>query len=170
MGAVKNYKNIQHIAAAYKARLDTFSEEIFQQTPPSGSWSFSEVYFHIFDASILALQTIEDCIKGNGKRKPTAFVVKMILFFGSLPPGKKYQAPKRLAERLKKISKTEASELIDQFILQLDDELGNIKKADRSIKTLHPGMGYLNACQWLRFAEIHLKHHFKQLKRIEKSF
>jgi len=28
----------------------------------------------------------------------------------------------------------------------------------------------MNARQWLRFIEIHLKHHIKQLKRIEKSF
>jgi glycosyltransferase involved in cell wall biosynthesis len=30
--------------------------------------------------------------------------------------------------------------------------------------------GYLNAKQWLRFIEIHLNHHLKQLNRIENSF
>ena len=34
-------------------------------------------------------------------------------------------------------------------------------------KTKHPGLNYFNANEWLQFAEMHLRHHLKQEKRIE---
>ena len=165
-----DYKWIQSITEKYKLKLTSISDEQWQRTPPIGGWSYSEVYFHIFDSSILTNQTMLDSAAGNGENKPTHFMVKMILFTGMLPPGKKFKAPKRLAERLKKISKTEALELIEDFLRQLEAGFPNLKHASSIVKTLHPRMGYFNAFQWLRFMGIHLNHHLKQLNRIEKSF
>jgi hypothetical protein len=34
-------------------------------------------------------------------------------------------------------------------------------------KTKHPGLGYFSAHQWLQFAEMHLRHHFRQKRRID---
>ncbi|TKC05209.1 DinB family protein [Pedobacter frigoris] len=170
MSAAKEYRKIQQIVASYESRLKDIAEEVFQQSPSTGGWSYSEVYFHIFDASLLALQTIDECIEGKGEVKPTAFIVKMILFFGSLPPGKKYKAPKRLADRVRKIDKIEALSMIRQFRKELDEVYSKIRMADKNIKTKHPRMGYLNAFQWFRFVQIHLNHHLKQLMRIDKSF
>jgi hypothetical protein len=92
------------------------------------------------------------------------------LLLGSLPPAKKYKVPKRLAERVKKINKTEALDFVLEFEKALDDNYPLIANASVDCKTKHPRLGYLNAKQWLRFIEIHLKHHLKQLERIEKSF
>ena len=170
MSIAKDHQDLLNLAAAYRAKLSAYPQELFQQAPPIGGWSYAEVYFHIFDASLLVLQTIRDCIQGKAERKPTAFLVKLILFFGSLPPGKKYKAPKRLADRLRKIDKEEALQMIAQFLQQLEKDYPEMAKADPALKTPHPRMGYLNATQWLRFAKIHLAHHLKQLHRIEKSF
>jgi hypothetical protein len=169
MGTAKDYKKIQDITSSYRSRLVQTDEGTFLLSPPMGGWSYSEVYFHIFDASILSLTEMTNTISGKGERKPTAFTVKLILFFGSLPPGK-YKAPKKLAARLKKISKTEALELIDEFLFQLDIACKQIENADKALKTPHPKLGYLNAFQWLRFIEIHLNHHLQQLRRIERGY
>lgn len=168
MSIAKDHKDILNLVEIYKTKLRNYPESAFQETPDTGGWSFSEVYFHIFDASILALDTIKDCINGNGQHRPTPFIVQIILFFGALPPGKKYIAPKRLAERLRKINKSEATELVSQFLSEFAQVYIHIPEADPTIKTPHPRMGYLNAAQWLRFAKIHLSHHLKQLDRIEK--
>jgi hypothetical protein len=37
-------------------------------------------------------------------------------------------------------------------------------------KTKHPGSNYFTAKEWLQFAEIHLRHHLKQKKRIDDFF
>ncbi|TDQ09852.1 DinB family protein [Pedobacter metabolipauper] len=169
MGIARDFKHIVEVVTDYKERLNTINDAVFELSPPTGGWSFSEVYFHILDASVLTLDEIKVCTNGNGKRKDTAFIVKLILFLGSLPPGKKYEAPNNLAERLKKINKTEAMELADHFLFLLTEEYPNIRHADQGVKTRHPTMGYLNAAQWLRFMRIHLEHHVKQLDRIKES-
>ncbi|AOM76858.1 DinB family protein [Pedobacter steynii] len=170
MSRTKDHKRILDIADRYRNRLKEIDESTFLLSPPVGGWSYSEVYFHIFDASILSLTEMTNTISGKGESKATAFAVKLILFFGRLPPGKKYKAPKKLAARLRKVSKAEALEMMDEFLSQLDVACEQIKNADRALKTPHPKLGYLNAFQWLRFIEIHLNHHLQQLRRIGRSY
>jgi len=170
MNTGKVYQSIIKKVAAYKARLVNMDEENFVHIPPIGGWSYSEVYSHIFDSSLLSLLALNNCVKGEGEIKPTHLAVKMVLFFGSFPPGKRYNVPKRLAERVKKINLMAAEQFILDFELQLAKNYPLLEKANPKIKTKHPRLGYLNAKQWLRFIEIHLNHHLKQLGRIEKSF
>ena len=170
MNTKKVYQSIIKIVAAYQSKLATKNEENFTLTPPFGGWSYSEVYSHIFDSSLLSLIALNNCIKDEGEVKSTHIIVKAILFFGSFPPNKKYKVPKRLAERVKKINLMAAQQFITDFELQLVKVLALIDNANPKIKNKHPRLGYLNAKQWLRFIEIHLNHHLKQLKRIENSF
>jgi len=162
--------SLQHIAALYQEKLATIPDHEFQKTPHIGGWSYSEVYSHIWDASLLSLQAMENTWTGKGEFESTAFLVKAILFYGAFPPAKKYKVPKRMESRVKVISKQEAAAFISQFLKQLEKDIPDIYTADPALKTAHPRLGYLNARQWLRFIEIHLKHHLKQIKRIEKTF
>jgi hypothetical protein len=34
-------------------------------------------------------------------------------------------------------------------------------------KAGHPGLGYFSAAEWLQFAEMHLRHHFRQKERLD---
>lgn len=171
MSTAKIFSSLHRIADAYSSKLNAISDAQFQETPAIGGWSYSEVYSHIFDASLLSLQAMEDCLDAKGKEgKPTAFVVKLILFFGSFPPAMKFKVPKVLEGRAKVISKIEAQAFINTFLAKLEADYKQIPRARDNIKSKHPRLGYLNAKQWIRFIEIHLKHHLKQLQRIEKSF
>jgi len=170
MGTKKVFSSLHKIAAAYTSELERIDDRQFELVPPIGGWSYSEVYAHIWDASLLTLKTLEDCLNGKGKHnKPTAFVTMLILSFGAFPPGR-YKTPPILNGRVKVITKAEAHSLITAFLAQLEIDYKNMDRAQDDVKTPHPKLGYLNANQWLRFIEIHLKHHYKQLKRIQKSF
>jgi hypothetical protein len=170
MAAAKVKASVKQIIDSYKSKLSKYPENIFQTTPPISGWSYSEVYSHIFDSSQLSLIALANAANGKGENKPTHFVVKLILFFGAFPPAQKYKVPKRLIERVKKISKAEALDFILAVEKALDENYPLIANAKVDCKTKHPRLGYLNAKQWLRFIEIHLDHHLKQLERIEKSF
>lgn len=170
MTATKIKASIHRVVDAYKSKLSNYPDDVFQITPPIYGWSYSEVYSHIFDSSLLSLIAFERAATGKGESKPTHFMVKLILLLGALPPAQKYKVPKRLEERVKKISKTEALDFILEFEKALDDNYPLLAHAKANSKTKHPRLGFLNAKQWLRFTEIHLKHHLKQLERIEKSF
>ncbi|MCZ4242956.1 DinB family protein [Pedobacter punctiformis] len=170
MNTAKVNSSISKVIAAYQDKLSVYSDEVFQIIPPINGWSYSEVYSHIFDSSLLSVMALQHCVDNKGEDKPTAFAVKVILFLGFLPPAKKYKVPKKLMDRVKKISKAEALDLIHQFEKDLQAVYGSVANAKEQSKIKHPRLGYLNAKQWFRFIEIHLKHHLKQLNRIEKSF
>ncbi|MBO9674943.1 MAG: DinB family protein [Sphingobacteriaceae bacterium] len=170
MRAAKIKASIHRTVDAYKSKLSAYADDVFQQQPPIAGWSYSEVYSHIFDSSLLSLRAVDHAAKGKGEDKPTAFAVRLILLLGALPPARQYKMPERLAGRVKKISKIEALDLILEFEEALDDNYPSVGLANANCKIKHPRLGYLNAKQWLRFIEIHLKHHLKQLERIEKSF
>ena len=169
MRAAKIKASIHKTINAYKSKLSAYADEVFQQQPPIGGWSYSEVYSHIFDSSLLSLRALDHAAKSKGEDKPTALAVRLILLLGILPPGQ-FKVPKKLADRVKKISKTEALDLILAFEEALDQNYPSVASATAHSKIKHPRLGYLNAKQWLRFIEIHLEHHLKQLERIEKSF
>lgn len=168
MNPNKHLRAIQKSMNAYRSTLNKMNEDLFSKTPLSGGWSFSEVYSHIFDSSLLSLRAIQACVKGEGKSATTPFAAKAILFFGRFPPGR-YKVPKRLAERVKKITIPEAEQLIRDFEAQLNTIEKTTSQALPRVKIAHPRLGYLNAMQWLRFIDIHMCHHLKQLKRIEKD-
>jgi hypothetical protein len=170
MNTAKIISSIQQVVRIYKARLATTDDLKFQQCREDGSWSYSEVYQHIFDLSILSLAELDKCLSGDGKSRKTHWIARGILYFGRFPPAMKFKVPKTLAARVRKVSAAEASEMIDTFLKQLEPYGTKIAQADPSVKTRHPRLGYFNAAQWLRFIEIHLKHHLKQLDRIDKSF
>jgi hypothetical protein len=61
---------------------------------------------------------------------------------------------------------------------QLMNDLLNLKEAARIVgllisesshqgKSKHPGLGYFSAQEWLRFADMHFRHHLRQKKRID---
>lgn len=170
MNTVKIISSIQQVVQNYKSRLASIDDSKFQQSREDGSWSYSEVYQHIFDLSILSLTELDKCLSGDGKSRKTHWIARLILYFGRFPPAMKFKVPKPLAPRVKKISSAQASGMIDKFLKQLEPYGTKIVLSNPDVKTAHPRLGYLNATQWLRFIEIHLKHHLKQLDRIDKSF
>jgi hypothetical protein len=162
--------SINDITAAYLSTLNRIPEEKFEVTPPIGGWSYAEVYNHIFDLSLLSLEAIDQCLSPKAREVKTPFITRCILFFGSFPPAMKFKVPRQLASRVKKVDKQTAFKMIQDFEKKLHTYPDVIKKSSPLKKSGHPRLGYLNAEQWIRFIEIHLNHHLKQLKRIDKSF
>jgi hypothetical protein len=163
------FNAIENTATTYRKKLTSIPESIFKKTPSNGGWSYSEVYTHIFELSLLSLEALDGCLKSTAKQRKTPLITRLILFFGSFPPAMKFKVPKQLAAKARKIDKTTAATMILDFEVKLKPYYELVKYADPKMKTPHPKLGYLNAAQWIRFIEIHLKHHLKQLERIDKS-
>ena len=164
-----SYKEILNAVAQYTAELLSISESQFQQTPVEESWSYSEVYQHIFDSSMLSVEAMEAILNGKGKAGSPTLPGKAILFAGAFPPGMRFKVPEILEGRVKKISKTDAERLIQTFTQSLEKIYPAVAHADKNLTASHPRLGELNAGEWIRFTEIHIKHHLKQIRRIHKS-
>lgn len=82
-------QSINKMLVAYKQKLSTYQATNFGLTPPIGGWSYSEVYSHIFDASLLSVVAMQNGANNKGQATPTHWLVKLILFVGMFKPGKK---------------------------------------------------------------------------------
>lgn len=152
----------------YEQFLTGLTEEQFSQTPAPGVWSYSEVYSHIFQSNILSLVSIERCSHATKPQtgKPT-LAGRLILFVGAFPPIK-LKAPAQIDALTAKWSLEEARNSIIRFKDKLSQIAPEARKANPAHTAKHPRLGMLNAAQWLRFIEIHSRHHYKQLLRIQK--
>lgn len=153
----------------YEKLLQELSEEKFAENPQYGGWSYAEVYSHIFTSGLLSFSAIQTCLdkKGTDSKNAPSWPVRLILLFGTFPPGK-IKAPQKIAALVKKISKKEAEDLIIKFKSRLNEVHEQLPLVDLNQRVAHPRLGLLNATQWLRFIEIHTIHHVKQLNRIKK--
>ncbi len=163
-------KSILKSIAEYEQLLNAVSEEEFVRSPAPDVWSYSEVFSHILQANLGSLIAIEKCICGTGieSAKRTGLMAWLILFFGRFPPVK-LKVPEKLASSVTKMSCEEARNLIIKFKRKLDDTASKMPAASPFQKIKHPRLGLLNAFQWLRFIEVHTKHHQKQLGRVKNA-
>jgi hypothetical protein len=151
----------------YDDLLGTLDEEKLQKTPAAGVWSYSEVYSHIFQVNLRCFIAIDRCAESSksssGKLQLSA---RIVLFLGMFPF--RIKAPAKIAAMVQKITKDEAVVGIKKLEAKLIQVASVVNSAPPNAKIEHPRLGMLNAVQWLRFIEIHNRHHLKQIKRLKK--
>jgi len=170
----KEHHRINAILDNYRAQVDTIPDDEFDVTPAKGGWSYAEVYSHIMQATMAASIALERCTHTTSKPSPKNglnFLGRYVMLTGLFPPVKT-TAPKSVEGRMTatKISKEEAKNLIVKCRKRMDDMAALIADTPSIRRMQHPRLGTLNAVQWLKFIRIHLQHHLKQLKRIDKNF
>lgn len=153
----------------YRVMLDEIPDELFDKTPPSGGWSYAEVYSHILQADFNALIAAEKCaIKTAAYTGKKANLLGLLVLGSGSFPSFKVKSP-AVSANVKKISKEDARNLIVRVRSRLETVMPLLPGASKNYRIKHPRMGMLNAKQWLRFVRIHTEHHLKQLKRIGKE-
>lgn len=166
MSAGATVADILKLLDRYRDLVSGMDEETFQKSPAEGVWSYSEVYSHVLQVNRSSIIAIERCAYGNRSSSGRlSWLAWMVLFFGKFPG--KLKAPDQIAAMVKKINVEDACNEIIKFQQKLPDLVAVVKNAPTKHKINHPRLGMLNAKQWLRFIEVHTKHHLNQLKRID---
>jgi hypothetical protein len=168
----KEYKLVNAALDNYRAQLDIIPDDEFDVTPANGGWSYAEVYSHIMQATLLSFIAIDRCAAGN---KPTKdklnFWGQYVMLLQRFPPVR-VKVPEKVSSKMPvaKIGKEEAKNLIVKCRKRVEEAFPAIHNVPLKNRSKHPRLGMLNAAQWLKFIRIHLQHHLKQLKRIDKNF
>jgi hypothetical protein len=166
MNIKRTTDSIISLLTIYQQFLNKIDDDIFDQTPALNVWSYSEVYAHVIRANFSSLVAIEKCIHNRTSASGKITVLgRLVLFFGKFPPVK-IKVPESVAKQVVKISREEARNELVRLKQKIEVVIPKLQKCSNSQRILHPRLGMLDACQWLRFIEIHTKHHLKQLKRI----
>ncbi len=163
--------DIEDTLNIYRDLLDTIPDDQFDATPDDGGWSYAETYSHILQATIGSTIAAERC--ANGTCEPTkeglSWVGRLALWFGYLP---RVKTPPAESAKIpvKKITKEDARNLIIKCRSRIEIIAPKMKEASKSSRFKHSRLGMLDARQWFKFTLIHLKHHLKQIKRLQNKF
>ena len=148
--------------------LRHYDLNVLQTKPDKDSWSLGQVYMHILEDTNYYVGQIERCLthSENQTGEKTDFAVK--LFSNNDFPDQKIKGDSAASQSIPQPASK--SELVKQMI-QLKTRLTllwfTVKNSNSTGKTKHPGLGYFDAQEWLRFSEIHMRHHLRQKRRIE---
>ena len=147
--------------------VDHLNFETLCEKPSPNSWSLGQVCVHLIDATNYFLEQALICSSNNEntneKMKPNA----KAMFHNNEFPNEHIEGPPTNNFTLQPKSKEEilsSFAQIKESIVQLE---GQILESTYKGKTKHPGLDYFSACEWLQFAEMHFRHHFRQRDRIK---
>ncbi len=135
--------------------------------PPNNSWSPGQVGMHLIKATGFYLQQIEICISTNDNADKDMLPAAKQLFQNNELPDVLIEGPLTNATTPQPASK----EALLQGLTDLKEKIKTLEiviaTSSYKGKTKHPGLHYFTAKEWLQFADMHLRHHLRQLKRIE---
>jgi len=135
--------------------------------PSPTSWSIGQVYMHLLSDTSYYLEQIQACVTNNDQasEQPTP-AGKIMLLNNDFPDEILKGAPANAY-----MPQPESKERLMGDLLNLKKEMNDaatlISESPFHGKTQHPGLGYFSANEWLQFADMHLRHHLRQKKRID---
>jgi hypothetical protein len=147
--------------------LDDYTLEMLRLKPRPESWSLGQVYVHIMDDTKYFVEQMKDSLASSANREKEMHDTAHALFSNNAFPDILLNGPATNSNVRQPHSKDE----LMQNLVSIRDEVNTLySTVDFSTstgKTEHPGFRFFNALEWLRFAEMHMRHHFRQKKRID---
>lgn len=172
MDAEKITENYTAHTNRWLNELRDFSEETFVRSAP-GEWSAAQVVDHICKTTHKCLDMAEQCCEGRGEKGHSGFGPALFSLMGAFPPVKlRIKNPPESVATIyspEQITREVAAEKLREAESRMRAVLLKIKTADPAFRAKHWAGGWFNAAQWFQNAEMHIKHHFRQLKRIKKK-
>lgn len=147
--------------------LDDYTLEMLCRKPEAGSWSLGQMYVHIIDDTAYHIEQMKASLQDlDNQGKEMHNDAKAMFRNNRFPDMLIVGAPTNASIRQPQ-SKAE----LGQSLTAIRNEVNALHHAtDLAMsggKTEHPGLLFFDALEWLQFTEMHMRHHFRQKKRID---
>jgi hypothetical protein len=147
--------------------LEGYDSDQLTARPSPGSWSIGQVYMHLLDDTSFYIEQIQVCIANNDHANDQATPAgKTMLLNNDFPDEMLEGSPANAF-----MPQPESKDQLMRDLLNLKAAMNNaailISESSFHGKTKHPGLDYFSADEWLQFADMHLRHHLRQKKRID---
>ena len=146
--------------------LDAYTLEMLCRKPRAGSWSLGQVYVHITDDTSYFVEQMKAALATTANSEESMHENARTLFRNNAFPDMLLTGPATDDT----VPQPQSEEALQKQLVFLKDEVSRLSAADFSTatgKTEHPGLRFFSALEWLQFAEMHMRHHFRQKKRID---
>lgn len=147
--------------------LDNYTLEMLCRQPETGSWSLGQVYVHIIDDTTWFAEQVRACLLTNANREKEMHENARTMFRNNEFPDIQLTGPSTGVI----MRQPETKEELRRELTSIKDKVNQLYFAsdpsESTGKTQHPGLQFFNAVEWLQFAEMHMRHHLRQKKRID---
>lgn len=150
--------------------INTLRQYSFGQlcaTPGPSAWSLGQVYVHLISQTNYFVAQISICNTTNNNVEQATSPAANKMFLNNAFPNAIIEGPPSNGVTPQPFSKQQLEDDLMQLKRRMNTVTAGLGDNTYRGKTRHPGLGYFNAAEWLQFAEMHLRHHFRQKERID---
>ena len=158
---------LDKILQSWITYLDEYSFHQLLAKPSLISWSVGQLYLHLIETTTFYLEQVAICISESGNEKEEAAPEAVEMFLNNEFPDTEIVGPSSNDNTPQPSSKEELVEYFMNLRAQLEVIADNFSRATSQGKTRHPGLKYFSAIEWLKFSEMHLRHHLRQKTRVD---
>jgi len=149
--------------------LDDYTLEMLVQKPNDNSWSLGQVYTHITDDTAWFVEQMAAAMQTNADSEKEMHEHARIMLQNNSFPDVMIEGPATGIFIKQPESKQEVRGKLLAIKAEVNKLYASFNPSKAIGKTRHPGLLYFNTLDWLQFAEMHLRHHFRQKNRIDQQ-
>ena len=138
--------------------------------PNAAAWSMGQLYLHLINDTAYYIEQIKICLDTNDNTQKDATPFARQLFMNNDFSDELIEGGPSNALIPQPESKEQLMKKLTQIKIEMNHLAKLLEKSHFKGKTKRRGLGYFSAAEWFRFAEIHLRHHFRQKKRLDDFF
>ncbi|WP_438444487.1 DinB family protein [Gorillibacterium sp. sgz5001074] len=163
------WTRFQDLARHYRKEMERYTWEEFNRKPSAASWSLGEMYEHVIETGYLQLDSLHACLREPENRTAQKTAVgRLVYFLGSIPPVKAKVPPSAEGTARPPASKEELLRKMDVLQRRMEETLPLVSSASPYSKIRHPYFGFINAKEWYHHLVMHMAHHLRQKKRLDR--
>lgn len=152
----------QTITYYFKA-LDHYTLEQLCAQPHPDRWSLGQMYRHIIDDTAWFIDQIKTCLISTDNADKSMHEDARAMLDANAFPDIMLNGPATNTN----IPQPKSHDELRQGLLSIQNQVNSLNFNAPSGKTLHPGLLYFNATEWLQFADMHMRHHLRQKQRLD---
>jgi hypothetical protein len=135
--------------------------------PSATGWSIGQMYKHLIDDTSFYIEQIKASLSTNENHDEEASPFAKIILANNDFPDEVIQGAPGNAFIPQPETKEELVNALVRIRKQMNELAAIMETAPSNGKSKHPGFNYLSATEWIQLAEMHLRHHLRQKKRID---
>ena len=159
--------NFNATISIWLTALDHYHFEELTEKPSTESWSLGQVYMHLVTETNFFITQINCCLSTNDNAEATLSPQGAALLQANDLPDEKIEGPPSNAFVVQPTGKQDLVMALSNVKASMNAAAAAMQPGNKNGKTKHPGFNYLSAREWMQFAEIHLRHHLRQKKRLD---
>ncbi len=148
--------------------LEQYSPDNLIIKPDSESWSLGQVFMHLINEMQYYITQIEASLQHNENVSEKMKEPAVNMFANNAFPDERIKGDPGSTSKIQQPTvKSQLEAEMKEIKSRMNELWADISRNENNGKTMHPGLGYFNAREWFQFAEMHLRHHLRQKRRIE---